>query len=293
MADSRWMRLRSAAGVAALLILAAQAGGALYGQDRADTAAFHAVMKLAETEHLQSLPIGEVMARVGRQFLGTPYVAHTLESPGEERLVLNLREFDCTTFMENVLVLSRCIMTGKTTFARYREELQFVRYRGGFIDGYPSRLHYFTDWVFDNERRGILRNISGELGGVISRKTINIMSTHPESYRQLADTSFLRRVAAGEAEMSARGFAYVPRERVAEVLPRLKEGDVIATVTETAGVDVSHTGLLVQEGGTLHFMHAPLSGKKVLISDGTLAQYVAAIRSVSGIVVARPMSPHQ
>jgi hypothetical protein len=291
--DVRRIPLRVAAGIPALLILIAALPGPAREQDQSakDSAAFRDVMAFAEKEHLQSLPIGKVMARVGRYFIGTPYVPHTLEQPGDESLVVNLREFDCTTFMENVLVLSRCIVAGKKAYAEYAAELQFVRYRGGAIDGYPSRLHYFTDWAFDNERKNVLKNISVNLGGAASGKKINFMSTHAGSYRQLADTSFGRRIAEFESEMNARGFSYVPRNRVRKVLPRLEAGDIIGTVTDMAGMDVAHTGLIVREKGIPRFLHAPLSGKKVLISDGSLAEYVGGLRGVSGVVVLRPSPP--
>ena len=282
-----------AARLTAIFLVAAVCGSPMRAQESspADTSAFRDVMRFAANEHLRSRPIGAVMARIGRHFLGTPYVAHTLERGGAECLVVNLREFDCTTFMENVLVLSRCVVMGKTTFAQYEEELQHVRYRGGVIDGYPSRLHYFTDWGFDNEHKGVLRDLSAALGGNVSRKTINYMSTHPDGYAQLADTAFVRRIAGFESAMNARGFSVIPRNRVGKILPRLKEGDIIGTVTEIEGMDVAHTGLVVREKGILRFMHAPLSGKKVLISDGSLADYVAGLRGVNGIVVLRPSQP--
>src|SRR5512143_662651 len=104
-----------------------------------DEETFAALMKRAGDDHLSDRPIGEVVEAVGRFFLGSPYAAHTLESPGDECLVVNLREFDCTTFMENALVLARCIKKKFASFEQYRQELTFVRYRQGVLDGYPSR----------------------------------------------------------------------------------------------------------------------------------------------------------
>jgi hypothetical protein len=293
---SRRTFLRTTGGAAALPLfglsrLAASALGPDLLQEDADAERFASVMTLAEKENLHTLPLGDVIARLGRHFLGTPYVAHTLEAAGEEHLIVNLREFDCTTFMENMLVLARCVVAGRRTFAEYREELTFVRYRKGTLDGYPSRLHYFTDWVFDNEEKKVLRNVSLALGGTVSRKKINFMSTHPASYPQLAGGKGVDRIAAAEAAMSARGFAYVPRAEVPKTLGKLQNGDLIGTVTDMEGMDVAHTGLIVLETGVPRFLHAPLSGKKVLLAGGSLGDYVGGLRSVAGVVVARPLPP--
>ncbi len=115
---------------------------------------------LAKKESLAQRPIGEVMVAIGVSFLGTPYVARSLEQPGEEHLVVNLLGLDCVTFVENTLALSRCVKLEKQTFDDYRQQLQLIRYRGGIIDGYPSRLHYFSDWIDDNETKHVVTNIS-------------------------------------------------------------------------------------------------------------------------------------
>lgn len=122
------------------------------------------------------------MVRVGREFLGTQYEAHTLEQPGEEQLVVYLRGFDCVTFVENVLALSRCIKKQVSTFEAVENELQEIRYRKGVLDGYPSRLHYFSEWIEDNAAKGVVRNVTAELGGQSYRKTINWITRHHDAY---------------------------------------------------------------------------------------------------------------
>jgi hypothetical protein len=256
-----------------------------------DEEIFLRVMKYAADERLAERPIGAVVEAAGRFFLGSPYVAHTLEGPGEECLVVNLREFDCTTFMENALVLARCIKMNKQSFAQYRQELTFVRYRHGVIDGYPSRLHYFTDWVWDNAAKNVLRDMGQAMDGKRLKKKINFMTTHTESYRQLRNPGFVKRISAVETAMSRRGFSAVPQHRVSRLLDRLQSGDVVGTVTTMKGMDVSHTGLVVREQGITRLLHAPLSGGKVLLTDGSLAEYLEKNSSVTGIVVARPLEP--
>ena len=144
---------------------------------------------LAVDKDLAEKPIGDVIAEIGKSFIGTDYLAHGLEKDGDEQLVINLTGLDCTTFLENSLVLARCIKKGKTTFKDYEKELQFVRYRDGKIDKYPSRLHYFSDWIYDNVKKGVVKDVTEETGGEKIKFKINFMSTHPDSYKQLEENS--------------------------------------------------------------------------------------------------------
>jgi len=256
-----------------------------------DERIFHGTMDLAAKEGLADKPIGDVIPALGFSFLGTPYVAHSLEAPGPERLVVNLRAFDCTTFMESILVLSRCVKLKVKTFDGYRRQLQFVRYRGGVIDGYPSRLHYLTDWVWDNEQKKVLRDVTESIGGKRAGKVIDFMSTHISSYRPLSDTGFVRRIKETEQELTARSYVFVPKDRVRAELAKIHNGDLIGTATSIVGIDVSHTGIAVRKDGTMKFLHAPLSGGEVQVSEGSLADYLAKYDAVTGIVVARALEP--
>jgi cell wall-associated NlpC family hydrolase len=256
-----------------------------------DEAVFRKVMTGAARKRLQQQSIGAAVAAMGRAFLGVPYVAHTLEEEGEEHLVVNLRGMDCTTFMENALVLGRCIRMNRTTFEAYREELTLVRYRGGVINGYPCRLHYFTDWVHDNARKNVLRDVTAELGGERADRRVEFMSTHPEKYRQLSRPANLEAIRTMEDAINARGFSVVPARRIKEILPRLQEGDIIGTATAIPGMDVSHVGLVIREDERPRFLHASLSGGAVWVADGTVADYVTAHPQMTGIVIARPLEP--
>jgi hypothetical protein len=256
-----------------------------------DDEIFGNVMRFAAAEQLARRPIGDVVEAIGRFFLGTPYTGHTLELPGEECLVVNLREFDCTTFMENALVLARCVKKNLQTPQEYRRELTFVRYRHGVIDGYPSRLHYLTDWIWDNAAKKVLRDVGRSLGGTRSAKQIDFMTTHRDSYRQLSDSTAVRRIADVEKRMNRRGFTVVRKGRVPAILDRLQSGDIIGTVTTMKGMDVSHTGLIARENGVARFLHAPLSGGKVTLAEGSLADYLQKNPGTTGIVVARPREP--
>jgi hypothetical protein len=244
---------------------------------------------VAARESLHERPIGEVIAAMGVSFLGTPYVAGTLEAP-DEHLVINLRGLDCVTFVENVLTLSRCIKSGRTSFDDYKAQLQFIRYRDGNIDGYPSRLHYFSDWIGDNERKNIVRDMSREIG-VRQRKQIHFMTSHPTSYKLLANGRFLEKIRETESVLSARDHYYVPKAQLSEVEALIESGDIIAITTSIDGLDVIHTGLALRSNGVLKYLHAPLSKGKVQISEQSLVKYLAGNLKHTGVMVARPLEP--
>jgi cell wall-associated NlpC family hydrolase len=262
-----------------------------YPAEDDDEAIVRRVFAWAKERGLASMPVGEIVAAIGESFIGTPYVAHSLETEGTEHLVVNLRGFDCLTFVENSLALARCVRSGTTTFAQFRTQLTHIRYSSGIINGYPSRLHYFTDWMADNARKKVIRDITVEAGGTEYRKAITFMSTHRASYRQLADDAALKKIVEAETRLSSEPLYRVTKEQLPASQGKLQSGDIIGTVTSMEGMDIAHTGMVLLTGGTPRFLHAPLSGAKVMLSTGDLASSVQGIRSNTGVVMARPLEP--
>ncbi len=123
-----------------------------------------------------------------------------------------------------------------------RSELENIRYRDGKIDGYASRLNYFCDWIYNNEDKGIVKNISADLGGVEYKKTINFMSSHRKSYKQLADNTEFEGIKACEEAINSRYYYYIPKKNISKIYDQLQNGDIIATTTTIEGLDVTHTG---------------------------------------------------
>ncbi len=249
---------------------------------------------LAVSLSLQKRPINEVVIQMGISFLGTDYAAFALEAPGPERLVVNLRGLDCVSFYENSLVLARCIKKDTMTFDEYRKELTFIRYRGGIIDGYPSRLHYTSDYFFDNVRKGVWKDVTKEAGGVKYIKAIHFMSTHPEQYRQLRENpKFLEQIRQQEEEITRREKYFLPKDKIGANAGKIQSGDILGVTTDIAGLDVSHTGIAVRQNGVLHLLHAPAVGKKVEVSDLALADYLARNKRHTGLMIMRPAEPQR
>jgi hypothetical protein len=267
----------------------------LYGQiySEKDVEICNSKFSLAFDKNLSSKPMGDVIAEIGRSFIGTDYEAQTLEKDGEEQLVINLTGFDCTTLLENELVFARLIKKGKTTFEDYQKELTYIRYRDGIIKEYPSRLHYFSDWIYNNQQKGIVKDITRELGGEPIKFDVNFMSTHPDAYKHLRENAaFIPIIEKQEKEISNRTYFYIPEERIASLEDKIRNGDLIAFTTGVKGLDIGHTGIAVKEkDGRIHLLHAPNVGYKVYLTEDPLAEYVKKTKRHTGIIVLRATEP--
>ncbi len=233
---------------------------------------------------------------VGRQLLGKPYVPHTLDVNQTEQLVVNLREFDCTTYLETVLALTLAHhdVQGKTNATAllepaFRRFLTQLRYRNGKIDGFASRLHYFSDWLYDNERKGLLTDISRELPGSMSvAKPVTYMTATTWKYPALSDPAVLKQMALTEASLSQQPFAFVPSKHVRQAEASLREGDIIMLTAARPGLDMKHVGLAVrQPNGRMHLLHASSEQGRVVITPYPISEYVLRNKRLSGIRVAR------
>jgi hypothetical protein len=242
----------------------------------------------ARENGLASEPLGEIIARIAARFVGAPYVPNTLEAEGEERLIINLRTFDCVTLVESVLAMARMVRDGRDSFADFRAELQRIRYRDGAINGYVSRLHYFSDWIGDNERRGLVEDVTRSLGGVQDAERIDFMSRNADAYRQLSNPEVLDAIRSLERRVNERARYVIPQDRIGAAAQEIRNGDVIAATSSVRGLDVAHTGFAYWQDGRLHLLHAPLVGTVVEISERPLAERILRINTQDGIMVARP-----
>lgn len=244
-------------------------------------------------------PIGRSAARVGELAAGTPYQPGMLDAylgtgghpPDIEPLTLSLTRFDCVTLVESCLAVARvATREGVPAWALFGDEVERMRYRGGLRRGYPSRLHYFSEWITDGERRGLVRDVGAELGGVEDARPLRFMTEHRDAYPALADENGFRGIAAMERRLDGHRRRVVPTERIPEVADRIETGDVLAFATAIPGLDVTHAAFAYRNAkGVLGVLHAPLSGGVVEVARATLPEYVAAIRRATGILVARPL----
>lgn len=237
---------------------------------------------------LSTLPEG--ILDVAKRYLGTPYVASTLEMEGEERLVINEDSLDCTTFVELTVAHWLDMKSDSLTFA---QQVQHLRYRDGMVNGYLSRLHYFTDWVAENAHRDIWHELTPQSNMSLWQTdtlTLSFMSEHPQSYPYLkGNTWAVDSMKDIEQRYACYPIHYIDKKNLnlpPEELP-IQDGDILALVTTIKGLDVTHLGFAVWRGKTLHLMHASMKHKQVVIDEQPLYDYLKNRNSCPGIRVVR------
>jgi hypothetical protein len=238
----------------------------------------------------QGLSVDELVVMVGKYFSGAPYVTNTIETPGKEALVINLRQFDCFTFVENCVVLAQLIEAGKSTFEEFVLHMTRIRYRKGLLKGYSSRLHYFSDWVHDNEKKGVVKDITGKIGGKPFPKEIHFMTRHSENYTALKVNTSYREMLAVEKRLSGQSRHVILKAGFEQVEGRIEDGNLIGVTTDIEGLDVTHVGFAVWVKNHVYLLHASEKEKKVVVSKNTLNEYLLGSETMSGILVGQVQS---
>lgn len=226
-----------------------------------------------------------------RRLLGTPYVAHTLEAD-QEVLTINVHELDCLTFIETLYALTRATLAGRYSWRDYAANIENVRYRGGTIGDYSSRIHYMSEWIIDNHVRGNLVEITPDLPHAdYMVKNIDYMTHHTDSYRQLKDDSVMVEKIR-HFELRNHRFPYLKRAWLNDkaVKAALRSGDFVSLVTKADGLDVSHNGIIViDDKGDPYLLDASMSGGKVMLESKPLYKYLEHSKTNIGIRVYRMM----
>jgi hypothetical protein len=252
-----------------------------------DKRAYDRAIRSLDNVNTRNMPLNELVPAVAMHFLNTPYVASTLEIPGDEQLVINLRQVDCTTYVEYVLAISMAAKAGDVSFENFTRNLAFIRYRNGMINGYPSRLHYFSDWLNDNALKGILTIVSNTIGTQQFIPSSGFMSKNPKLYRQLENIAFIDSIRETEKLIAGFRMQFIPKDQINRFENQIMDGDIIAFTTNIAGLDVSHTGFALHRNGRLHLLHASSRTQMVEITSVPLMDYLKSMNRVTGILVGR------
>ncbi len=268
-------------------------GTVFKGQDQ-----FNRLVAKAKAGNWKALPIGERTAAVGQALVGTRYKHFTLEIDNRiESPSVNFQGMDCWTFFEVALGFARMLNEPESNWTpeRLLHYIEMDRYRGGECTGdYLSRLHYLEDWLYDNNRRGLVEDLTRDLGGRSVPHSAREMSTGWRHYRYLASNrSLLGPLARMEANVSSRPLYEIPKSKVAGIESKLRSGDIIGVISrERNGLhSTTHVGLALRTSdGALHFMHASSpSNYGHVVVDSQLSKYLYRYGSDSGILVARPL----
>ena len=277
---------------AILLILIVNCGAyaaanARFHNEATDTTRINEI--LIETASQNFKDAGQRKTFIARKFIGTPYESGTLDTT-PELVTVNLDGLDCTTFVDIVLAMSYTVGEGRTSWRDFVYNLERMRYRGGEVNGYSSRLHYISDWFVDNIHRGNIEDATRLFPRInYAVRSIDFMSSNREKYPALADDSEYEKIKNVEIGYRSHRFPYIKTVDLArkETKAAFKEGDAVALVSNLKNLDVSHMGLVVFENGEPYLLHASSTDGKVEISQRPLADYMKRSRTVIGLRVAR------
>ena len=227
---------------------------------------------------------GTLVAAIGKEFLGRPYVGGTLEvNAPDEALVVNTREVDCTTFVDQVLALTLTVLHGETDYAAFCRWLTELRYRCGALDGYASRLHYFTDFAQDNAEWFDFLPAADDARCPQQKVSLSFMSTHPDSYPALkGNPQVVSQISDIEKHYDGYSVRYIPKANT-PLFAMIQEGDVVALLTTVKGLDVSHLGIVVKKQGELRLLHASSAVGKVIVEPRSLSAMLSSRKSCPGI----------
>lgn len=240
---------------------------------------------------VKELPLSiDRMVFFGKQFSDIPYVANTLDKGNKEQLIINLQELDCTTFVETATALALASRKTSPRFDDFMNALRLIRYRDGKLDGYPSRLHYFSDWIQDNMQKGVIKDVTAQCGKDSLVLNPFFMSANPDKYIRLRSCATdVKRIKEAEEALQGKRIRYFAKTDLdnSQVLRNIKEGDIIAIVTSIKGLDIAHVGIATYENGELHLLHASSKHMKVVVERVNLFTQLKNNRTQMGIRVMR------
>ena len=234
-----------------------------------------------ETKHVSTTDVAKL-------FLGIPYQGGTLDREQTEGIVVRFDSLDCTTFVETITALTRCINKGTNDFNSFTKELEMIRYRDGKCNGYESRLHYFSEWIYNNQTMGIVEEILPDNLIETEQRSINFMSINADKYNGITSDTILSEIKATETFLSSLPFSYIPKDKITLLTTEtIREGDIIAIVTDIKGLDISHVGFTTFVDGKIHLLHASSGKKEVIIDPLPLNEYLAKFKHHIGIKIVR------
>lgn len=248
--------------------------------------------KYAENHQLAKLSINERIPLIARFFVDSPYKSNTLNVTKKELPVINLRELDCVTLVENVLALAFLREYDDNSTESFVENIVKLRYRDGKIEDYASRLHYSSDWLYEMQKQQLLTDVTQATGGIKHPQRIDFMTRNHTKYPVMnQDKTLIQKIKAIETEMNKRTYYYIPKGKVNEVSNKIEDGDVVLITTNIPGLDTSHLGFALKKDNKTYLIHASSAGKKVMITELPLEKYMENIKSQTGIMLGRVITP--
>jgi cell wall-associated NlpC family hydrolase len=204
---------------------------------------------------------GERLERISAHLLESPYLNNPLGGGPDvqESLVIRFDGFDCVTYVETVLALA-----GSRAADEFSDALREMRYAGGKV-AWHSRNHYMLDWIRNNRRRGIVKNITNGPHAVTKTRRLSLIKELPA-----------KTVA----------FHVFPKQALARIRHLLETGDIVLFASTRRNLDVFHMGIVIKRGEDIWLRHASRMAGRVI--EQPLADFLKAHR-MSGIILLRPL----
>ncbi|MEA5139894.1 N-acetylmuramoyl-L-alanine amidase-like domain-containing protein [Arcicella rigui] len=239
-------------------------------------------------QNAQGKSLGEYTLNIAKSFLNRPYKAYTLETGSDEKLTVNLKEFDCSTFVETCVAMGLTYNKNDISFNKFKNYIKKLRYYNGHVKGYDSRIHYFSDWIYVHNQDGLLEDITQNLGGIPYTKNINFLSTHWNTNPHADDSALQEKIRTVEEKISQQKFYFIPKAKIRSIEDKIMNGDVIGITTNIDGLDITHEGFAIRlQDKRLYLLHASSEFKRVMVSERPLAEYMSPKKNQTGIMVAR------
>ena len=240
-------------------------------------------------QNAKGAALDDFTLNIAKSFLNRPYKAHTLEGNQNEKLVVNLREFDCSTFVESCIAMGLTYRKDDISFEKFQKYLQRLRYyKNGKVRGFESRINYFSDWLYTHAEDGLLIDITPSMGGIPWKKNVNFMSTHWNKYPFPKDMELLGKIIKIEERINTQNYTFVPKSKVKSIENQFMNGDIIGITTNIDGLDVTHEGFAIRlQDKRVYLLHASSEFKRVMVTDKPLVEYLAKNKNQTGIMIAR------
>lgn len=232
-------------------------------------------MLLRVKENPELLPVD-----IAGFFMDVPYKGGSLEAEGEP-LVVSLSGVDCVTLVE----YSMALYQSKGDESLFFKALEDIRYRNGNREGYISRLHYFSEWLTDNEKRGNIQLPKSTTESLDWKPNVYYMSQNPDKYPYAKN--YQDSLEAIETKINNYRFSIIKKDQSVTLNKFVKQGDIIAIVTNIAGLDITHVGFAYKLNNEIYFLHASSEKGKVLITDVSLSDYLAGKKHMQAVIIAR------
>lgn len=288
MIGSRWLAPLLSLGLS-VTALADDAASALSAATRTDLSAWFDAVGAPRTNEA----FGSYLVRAARLKQGIPYEEVVLP-PGRETLHVELDRFECVSFIESSLALARCGWKNEPTASCFEREIIASRYRNGRMGDYASRLHYFVDWIYDNEGRGRVTNLTPGLGGEPTRKDFFFITSRAMAHAVVPGEELSRltsEMSTVEKQLSGIPHLVLSRERAPQALDQLQDGDLVAFVRERAGMLVHHAGFVVRVSGKPRLLHASSFHHHVVLTPDDITSYLLRRPERRGVILVRPLPP--